>query len=78
MAGIAELVLAVGVGIKGTRNLALKGLVLMLLAFIPSHVYFIQIGSCIENSICVAPWIAWVRLLIVHPLLILWAWKVKD
>ena len=77
-AGIAEITLAVAIGFITSRPLAIKGLILMLLAFIPSHVYFIEIGACIEGSICVDPWVAWLRLLIVHPLLIFWAWKVKD
>mgnify|MGYP003563229723 CR=1 FL=1 len=78
LAGGIELMLALGVAIKKTRSIAVIGLVLMLVVFIPSHVYFIRIGSCIENSICVSPWVAWFRLLIIHPLLILWAWAVKD
>ncbi len=77
-AGIAEISLAIGVGITSLRLLAVKGLILMLIAFIPSHVYFIQEGSCVNDSLCVDPWIAWARLLLIHPILILWAWKVKD
>lgn len=78
LAGATEIILAVGVGIQSLRPLAIKGIILMLIAFIPSHVYFIQVGSCISDSICVDPWIAWLRLLLIHPLLILWAWKVND
>jgi len=76
--GIAEIFLAIGVGITPLRSIAIKGLILMLMAFIPSHVYFIQVGSCVNDSLCVDPWIAWVRLIVIHPILILWAWKVKD
>jgi uncharacterized membrane protein len=78
LAGISEIILAIGVLFRQIRTLAIKGIILMLIAFMPSHVYFIQIGSCVEGSICVSPWIAWLRLLIIHPLLILWAWKVKN
>ncbi|WP_115463100.1 DoxX family protein [Winogradskyella aurantiaca] len=78
VSGIAEIMLAIGVGIAPLRALAVKGLIVMLIAFIPSHVYFIQAGSCVNDSLCVDPWIAWARLLVIHPLLILWAWKVKD
>ncbi|MEM1002043.1 MAG: hypothetical protein AAGH46_05295 [Bacteroidota bacterium] len=78
LAGIIEIVLAIGVAFEQTRKLSIYGIVAMLIAFIPSHIYFIQIGSCIDDSLCVAPWIAWMRLLVIHPILILWAWKVKD
>jgi uncharacterized membrane protein len=78
IAGITEMVLALGVAIKSTRKWAVIALILMLLAFVPSHIYFIQIGACVEDGLCVAPWIAWLRLLLIHPLLILWAWWVKD
>ena len=74
VSGIAEIALALGLTISRTRRYAAWGIMVMLVLFIPSHVYFIQIGSCVEGGLCVEPWIAWVRLVIIHPLLILWAW----
>lgn len=56
------------------RNYAIYGIILMLIAFIPSHVYFIQLGSCIPEGLCVPEWIGWGRLIIIHPILIYWAW----
>ncbi len=76
--GLLEIVLAIGVAIPKTRLLAVKGIIVLLVLFIPSHIYFIKIGSCVESAFCVAPWIAWVRLLIIHPVLILWAWVVRK
>ncbi|QYH38513.1 DoxX family membrane protein [Algoriphagus sp. NBT04N3] len=78
MAGLAEIILGIGLLIKKVRRLAIIGIVLMLLAFIPSHVYFIQKGSCIDGGLCVSNWIGWIRLVIIHPILIawpLWYWK---
>ncbi len=78
LAGVAEIILGIGLLIKKVRRLAIIGIVLMLLAFIPSHVYFIQKGSCIDGGLCVSNWIGWVRLVIIHPILIawpLWYWK---
>ncbi|SFO38328.1 Uncharacterized membrane protein [Algoriphagus ornithinivorans] len=78
LAGLAEIILGIGLLIKKVRRLAIIGIVLMLLAFIPSHVYFIQKGSCIDGGLCVSNWIGWVRLVIIHPILIawpLWYWK---
>jgi uncharacterized membrane protein len=78
VSGAIEIILALGVAIPKTRLLAVKGIILLLILFIPSHVYFIQIGSCVETAFCVDPWIAWIRLLLVHPLLILWVWTVRE
>lgn len=71
--GLIEIVLGVSLLFQKTRKWSALGIVLMLISFIPSHWHFIQSGSCIEGGLCVAPWIGWFRLLIVHPLLILWA-----
>lgn len=76
--GVLEIVFAIGVAFPKTRLMAVKGIILLLIVFIPSHVYFIQVGSCVESAFCVAPWVAWLRLLIIHPLLILWAWSVRK
>lgn len=78
ISGIAEITLGFGVLFEHTRKWASIGLVLMLIAFIPAHVYFLQIGSCIEGGLCVAEWVGWVRLLIIHPLLIWWTLSVRN
>lgn len=57
-------------------RVASAGIIVMLTAFIPAHVYFIQIGSCIEGGLCVPEWIGWARLLVIHPILMLWAYWV--
>ncbi|MDB9754866.1 hypothetical protein OAB20_01085 [Winogradskyella sp.] len=76
--GLLEISLALGVALPKTRLVAVKGIIVLLILFVPSHVYFIQIGSCVESAFCVTPWVAWVRLLIVHPLLIFWAWTIRK
>lgn len=73
IAGIAEVLLGLGILYYPTRSRAAWGIVLMLIAFIPSHWYFIQIGACIEDGLCVSQWIGWGRLVVIHPILILWA-----
>lgn len=75
LSGIAEILLAIGILFYPSRKYSAYGIIIMLLAFIPSHVYFIQIGSCIEEGLCVSEWIGWIRLLLIHPFLLLWAWK---
>lgn len=75
LSGIAEIILAIGLLLPTTRKFACYGIVAMLIAFLPAHIYFIQMGSCISDSICFSPWVAWVRLVIIHPILIYWAFK---
>jgi len=74
LAGIAEIILGIGLLIPKTRIVSAWGVILMLIAFIPSHVYFIQIGSCVEGGICTPEWMGWIRLVVIHPLLLAWAW----
>lgn len=77
LVGISEMLSGVCLLIAPLRRWAVWGIIALLIAFIPSHVYFIQVGSCVEGGLCVPPWVAWVRLLLVHPLLIFWAWYVR-
>jgi len=77
LAGVFEIALGIGILAPKFRKMAVYGIMLMLIAFIPSHIYFIQIGSCIDGGLCVPEWIGWLRLIIIHPLLIYWAWTAK-
>ena len=79
LAGVAEILLGLGILYLPTRKRAGMGVFILLMAFIPSHLYFIQIGSCVEEGLCVPEWIGWVRLLIIHPILMFWAfWVAKN
>jgi uncharacterized membrane protein len=78
LAGLVEILLGIGLLYQKTRGYAGWGIVALMIAFIPSHWHFLQIGSCINESLCVPPWLAWARLILVHPILILcgiWAKK---
>jgi uncharacterized membrane protein len=78
ISGIAEVLLALLFTVKRYRKIAAVGIILLLTAFIPAHTYFIQKGGCLSSSLCVPAWVAWVRLIIVHPLLMLWAWSCRK
>ncbi|WP_421765032.1 MauE/DoxX family redox-associated membrane protein [Ekhidna sp.] len=78
LAGFFEVVFGVMLFFDLTRKTAAYLIVTMLVAFIISHVYFIQLGSCIEGGLCVPQWIGWLRLLIIHPILIWWALSVRN
>lgn len=76
--GLIEMLLALAMLVPKFRKPTSYLIILMLLAFIPSHWHFIVEGGCMEGSICVPLWVAWLRLIIIHPILIWWAWKYRD
>ena len=77
LSGIAEIGLAVLLLFTITRKWASYGIALMLLAFIPSHIYMLQQGFCI-NSNCAPEWALWARLLVLQPILIWWALSLRN
>ena len=76
--GVIEIALGILLIFSFARQYAAFCIVIMLIAFIPSHVYFIQLGNCIPDGLCVPAWIGWGRLLIIHPLLMWWAWSLRK
>ena len=74
ISGILEVILGLGLIWSKVRNDATYALIFLLILFIPSHVYFIQVGGCVESGLCVPLWVTWLRLVIIHPLLIAWVW----
>ena len=74
--GFMEFILGVLIFIPQYTKFASWGIILLLIVLVPSHVYFIHIGSCVVDGLCIPEWFAWVRLILVHPLLVLWAWWV--
>ena len=75
VSGFCEIILAVGLVFSVTRKWAAFGIIAMLIAFIPAHIYMIQQGGCFPKpSFCFPVWVMWVRLLVLQPLLIWWAY----
>lgn len=73
LAGVFEVIFGLALLFSSSRKWAAWGIILMLLAFIPAHIYFIEMDSCVENGICLPPWTGWFRLVIIHPILLGWA-----
>ena len=74
LAGFFELLFAVMLIFRKTRHLAAWGIVLMLIAFLPVHISMIGDAPLQLGNLKVTPLLAWVRLVLLQPLLILWAW----
>ncbi len=78
LSGILEIILGILLLPKSTRSYAAKGIIILLVLFIPSHIYFIQKGSFTLGAIEITPTLSWFRLLIGQPILMLWAWWVSK
>ncbi|QNN40867.1 DoxX family protein [Pedobacter roseus] len=71
--GVLEIVFGFLLLFKKTRKLAAVLIILMLIAFMPAHIYMIQKAPFMLGKIMVTPLIAWLRL----PFQVLfmgWAW----
>jgi uncharacterized membrane protein len=75
--GVAELVLGLMIAFANSRRAGVIGIIILLISFIPSHVYSLQI-ACPGEDGCAMQWIAWIRFFIIHPVLIAWAWWIRD
>ncbi|MEO8795225.1 MAG: MauE/DoxX family redox-associated membrane protein [Daejeonella sp.] len=73
VSGIAELILGIGLLFNKTRILAAWGIFIMMIAFIPAHIFMIQKAPFYLGTLHVTKTIAWIRLAL-QPLLILWAY----
>ena len=76
--GVGEILAGIAVLISSTRKFGCNAILFLLIAFLPAHIYFIQKGGCLSDSLCVPAWVAWVRLIVIHPILIYWAYKCRT
>ncbi len=78
LAGFFELLFGLMLIYKPSRKLAVYGIILMLIAFIPAHIYMIQIAPFMLGNLLVTKTGAWVRLPL-QAVLIAWAyWHRRD
>jgi uncharacterized membrane protein len=73
--GIIEIVLGALLLFSKTRTIAALGIVILLILFIPAHIYMIQIGGCMSEKMCWPQWAAWLRLFPLQFALMWWAWS---
>jgi uncharacterized membrane protein len=75
IAGISEIFSAALLTISSTRKFGALLIIAILTAFIPAHIYLIQMKGCISERMCVPEWLAWIRLFPFQFILMWWAWK---
>ncbi len=74
LAGFFEISFAILLIFVKTRAFAAWGIILLLIAFLPVHINMVGDAPVQLGNLTVTPIIAWIRLIILQPLLILWAW----
>lgn len=74
LAGFCEILFGLMLILKKTRPWAAWGIILMLIAFLPVHIDMVLHAPFWLGSLYVTPFIAWIRLVVLQPLLMLWAW----
>ena len=74
LAGFFEITFAILLIFVKTRAFAAWGIILLLIGFLPVHISMIGDAPVQLGNLTVTPLIAWIRLIILQPLLILWAW----
>ena len=80
ISGSFEVIVAQLLLFNSTRKAGMIITILLLISFIPAHIYHIQMHGCISSTLCVPEWIAWVRLPL-QPVLMWWVyktWKVNQ
>lgn len=76
--GVAEIVLSALLIFPATRKFGAYGIVILLILFIPTHIYMIQKGGCMSITMCLPAWVVWLRLFPLQFILIAWArWYAK-
>ena len=78
IAGCCETGFAILLIFAKTREFAAWGIVFMLIAFIPVHMEMVRNVPYRLSGAVVSPVIAWIRLVVLQPLLIWWAWWYTD
>jgi len=75
ISGSLEVICAQLMLFHSTRKYGMYLTILLLVAFIPAHIYMIQLNGCVSRDFCFPEWIAWVRLFPLQFILIWWAYK---
>lgn len=74
VSGVLEVLFGAGLFFEKYRRASAYGIIALMIAFIPAHVYHIQMDGCVSENICIPVWAAWIRLIVFQPLLIFWAY----
>ncbi len=74
VSGLGEIIFGTMLIFASTRKKGAIGIIVLLILFIPAHIYMIQKGGCMSEQMCIPAWAAWVRLFPLQFILMAWAW----
>jgi uncharacterized membrane protein len=77
VSGILEIISGLLLVFRKSRRFGAILLIIILIAFIPAHIYMIQKNGCVSTTLCVPLWVAWLRLPFQFILMNL-AWKAYE
>ncbi len=63
---------------SSTRKYGMYLIIFLLVAFIPAHIYLIQLHGCVSKNFCFPEWVVWVRLFPLQFVLMWWAFKTSK
>lgn len=78
LSGVLEIVFGIGLMTARYRKLSAYGIILLMIAFIPAHIHHIQMDGCVSDNICIPLWAALIRLIIIQPLIMVWAYVCRK
>lgn len=78
ISGALEVLFGAGLLTQKYRKWSAYGIIGLMIVFIPAHVHHIQMDGCVSENICIPLWAAWLRLLVIQPLLMLWAYYCRK
>ena len=78
LSGALEILFALLLIWPKKRKLGAWGIIALLILFIPVHVQMVIDAPFLLGTLTVSPLIAWIRLVVLQPLLIAWAWWHKG
>lgn len=73
--GILEISCSLLMLFSSTARYGMYLTVFLLIAFIPAHIYLIQLSGCVSPDFCFPAWIAWLRLFPFQFVLMWWAYE---
>ncbi|MEO6219105.1 MAG: hypothetical protein ABIO81_01665 [Ginsengibacter sp.] len=73
--GILEIGCSLSMLFSSTRKTGVCLTIILLIAFIPAHIYLIQLKGCVSANFCYPEWVAWVRLFPLQFVLMWWAYN---
>jgi uncharacterized membrane protein len=76
--GVLEIACSVLMLFSASGKISMYLTIALLIAFIPAHIYLIQMGGCVSKSLCFPAWVAWIRLFPLQFILIWWAFETNK